>query len=90
MRRFGTRLPVRLEVEAQIGRALHSLYTWDVGLDGLFITSTQPPGRHHLVHVAVVLPGEADRVRLRGVVVRTINPMQAVAGGLPRRMSVSL
>ncbi len=87
-RRFGTRLPVRLSVDAQIGLTQRSFYTYDVGLEGIFLTTGKPLTPFHLVLVTVKLPGEDEKVRLRGVVVRTVTAVEAAVRGLPPGMGV--
>lgn len=87
-RRFGTRLPIRLPVEVQLGRTLHSLYTHDVGLEGMFLTMAKPPARHHLVHVTLDLPPFAEKVRFRAMVVGTVTPVEAVIHGQPPGMDL--
>lgn len=89
-RRWGTRLPIRLPVEVRVGRTLHSLYTHDVGLEGIFLTTAEPPASHQLLQLTLDLPPFAEKVRFLGVVERTVTPVEAVVHGRPPGMGVYL
>lgn len=81
-RRFGTRLPVRLSITTKLGGLTKTFYSNDVGPEGVFLTMNKPPNPHHLVHMTMTLPPEGEKIRLRGLVVRTISQIEAVTRGL--------
>lgn len=81
---------MRLLVKARYGGASHPLYTQNIALEGLFITTPDPPARHALTHLEVTLPGDGGRIRLHAIVVRSNSAEFAADNSLVPGMGVQL
>lgn len=89
-RRYGARIPMRLLVKARYGGVSHPLYTQNIALEGLFITTPDPPARHTLTYLELTLPGDDARTRLHAMVVRSNSAEFAAENALVPGMGVQL